>query len=89
MTLRQTRYGSKLNSPFFAQQFVENLQRINPVLVDERNEVFLILRTQLQFGLVSTGQYSTYTVEQTKTGLKVVEQASSEFNQISFLSINF
>ncbi|ENW20757.1 RDD family protein [Acinetobacter haemolyticus] len=79
----------KLNSPFFAQQFVENLQRINPVLVDERNEVFLILRTQLQFGLVSTGQYSTYTVEQTKTGLKVVEQASSEFNQISFLSINF
>lgn len=55
---------------------------------DKPSEVFLILRTQLQFGLVSTGQYNTYTVEQTEAGLKVVEQASSEFNRISFLSIN-
>ncbi|MFI8145483.1 RDD family protein [Acinetobacter sp. ABJ_C5_2] len=79
----------KLNNPFFAQQFIENLQKANPSLMDGNSEILLILRTDLQFGLISTGKYNLYSVEQNDTGLNIVEQQSSEFNQISFLSINF
>ncbi|WP_255325030.1 hypothetical protein [Acinetobacter baumannii] len=79
----------KLNNPFFAQQFIENLKKVTPALMDGNSEILLVLRTDLQFGLISTGQYSLYSVEQNDTEFNVIEQQSSEFNQISFLSINF
>lgn len=78
----------KLNNPFCTAIYWK-FKKVTPALMDGNSEILLVLRTDLQFGLISTGQYSLYSVEQNDTEFNVIEQQSSEFNQISFLSINF
>lgn len=71
---------SKLNNSFFAQEFVDNLQRFKPQLINEDNKISLLLSTRFQFGLASSINLNMYSVKKTQQGLKVVE----EFSTVNF-----
>lgn len=68
---------AKLNNSFFAQEFVDHLQSLDPQLINHSNNISILLNTRLQFGLASSIDLNMYSVKKTQQGLKVVEEIST------------
>ncbi|USA54992.1 RDD family protein [Acinetobacter sp. C32I] len=67
----------KLKNSFFAQEFADNLQRLEPQLINDSSKISILLSTRLQFGLASSMDLNMYSVKKTQQGLKVVEEIST------------
>ncbi len=67
----------KLKNSFFAQEFADNLQRLEPQLINDSSNISILLSTRLQFGLASSIDLNMYSVKKTQQGLKVVEEIST------------
>ncbi|OBY75692.1 RDD family protein [Acinetobacter gyllenbergii] len=68
---------TKLNNSFFAQEFADHLQILEPQLINDSSNISILLSTRLQFGLASSMDLNMYSVKKTQQGLKVVEEIST------------
>ena len=67
-----------LNNPFFAQQFVDNLQRLRPTAFAAKTNTMIVLISKFQFGLASKSHFNMYSVDKNEQGQNIaVEQMSS------------